>query len=135
MKIKKILILLCTTTLIMTSCNSIVEDPVETGGSSVDSTELKDDNVMDFLSVFSEKAEKAITLQDIEKIHETMTLGEVVDILGHPQRDIGSGAIILEWDMPDGQSFSITIDSSHQRDNVYNAVVTSVGGIRAQKES
>ena len=39
------------------------------------------------------------TAEDIAKIQPGMTLTEVVHILGLPKRDIGSGKIILEWEL------------------------------------
>lgn len=37
--------------------------------------------------------------EDIAKIQPGMTLTEVVHIIGLPQRDVGSGKVILEWEL------------------------------------
>lgn len=37
--------------------------------------------------------------EDIAKIQPGMTLTEVVHIIGLPQRDVGSGRFILEWEL------------------------------------
>ena len=39
------------------------------------------------------------TAEDIARIQPGMTLTEVVYIIGLPQRDVGSGKFILEWEM------------------------------------
>ena len=38
-----------------------------------------------------------ISAEDAEKVVPGMTLEEVVDEIGKPYRDVGSGKIILEW--------------------------------------
>jgi|GEM_PF-7000217 len=38
---------------------------------------------------------------------KTMTLGEIVSILGPAQKDIGSGIYVLEWRSTDGRSFIV----------------------------
>lgn len=80
----------------------------------------------DFTSIFQEKTEKIIIQDDISKLHPLMTLGEVVDIIGHPQRDMGSGAIILEWDVPDGKKINITVSKNGSTENVYDYIVSDV---------
>lgn len=42
-----------------------------------------------------------------EQITVGMTLGEVVEIIGKPQRDTGSGAVVMEWDMKSGRVFVV----------------------------
>lgn len=37
-----------------------------------------------------------------------MTFIETVELIGNPQRNVGSGAIIFEWDMPSGKKLQIT---------------------------
>lgn len=50
-----------------------------------------------------------------------MTLGEVVDIIGHPQRDIGSGLHIFEWDVLDGETIYMNV--SINLGNIYDSIV------------
>ncbi len=54
-----------------------------------------------------------------------MTLSEVVALLGKPQRDIGSGMIILEWDLKDDRRFCVSI---------LQGAVSHVGGVYEQTE-
>ena len=42
-----------------------------------------------------------------EKITVGMTFSEVVDIIGKPQRDTGSGVWIMEWDMKSGKVLAV----------------------------
>ena len=46
-----------------------------------------------------------------EKVTVGMTLEEVVDILGKPQRDTGSGTVIMEWDMRSGKILVVCFNS------------------------
>ena len=46
-----------------------------------------------------------------EKIKVGMTFGEVVEIIGKPQRDTGSGAWQMEWDMKSGKVFVVCFNS------------------------
>lgn len=43
----------------------------------------------------------------VEKITVGMTFSEVVDIIGKPQRDTGSGVWIMEWDMKSGKVLAV----------------------------
>ena len=43
------------------------------------------------------------TRSKAEQIKENMTISHVYSVMGNPQRDVGSGAIILEWDLDTGE--------------------------------
>ena len=43
-----------------------------------------------------------------KKIVEGMEIREVYSIMGIPQRDVGSGAVILEWDLDSGKILRVT---------------------------
>lgn len=45
---------------------------------------------------------------DTERIKEGMSASEVYAILGKPQRDVGSGTVILEWDLDSGEVFTVS---------------------------
>lgn len=51
-----------------------------------------------------------------EKVEEGMKIQEVYSIMGNPQRDVGSGAVILEWNLDSGEilrvSFLLDVDSN-----------------------
>lgn len=42
-----------------------------------------------------------------EKLEVGMTFTEVVALLGRPQRDIGSGSVLAEWDMQSGKVLTV----------------------------
>lgn len=42
-------------------------------------------------------------IEDVDKIEVGMEIQEVINILGKPQRDVGSGLIIYEFDLSNGQ--------------------------------
>lgn len=42
-----------------------------------------------------------------EKLEVGMTFTEVVALLGRPQRDIGSGSMLAEWDMQSGKVLTV----------------------------
>lgn len=48
---------------------------------------------------FEENGKNVITHKDIEQLKIGMSLEQVIDILGKPQKDEGSGAIIFVWKM------------------------------------
>jgi hypothetical protein len=54
------------------------------------------------------KPEIKITDKKIGSIKKGMTFIETVELIGNPQRNVGSGAIIFEWDMPSGKKLQIT---------------------------
>lgn len=59
------------------------------------------------------------TLKMAKKVKYGMSLDEVVFILGKPQRDVGSGAIIFEYNLSDGQSFYTTMTNNDYLENEY----------------
>jgi hypothetical protein len=42
-----------------------------------------------------------------ERISVGMTFYEIADILGKPQRDVGSGVVIMEWEMRSGKVLNV----------------------------
>lgn len=44
------------------------------------------------------------SIQDIDNLKEGMSLDEVVNCLGKPQREVGNGAIVFEFDLKDSDS-------------------------------
>lgn len=44
---------------------------------------------------------------EILMIHENMSYAEVINILGKPQRSMGSGALWYEWDLKDGKTLKL----------------------------
>lgn len=50
--------------------------------------------------------------EQADSVEVGMTFTEVVAILGRPQRDIGSGAILAEWDMQSGKKLIVCFNPS-----------------------
>lgn len=59
------------------------------------------------------------TLKMAKKVKYGMSLDEVVFILGKPQRDVGSGRTIFEYNLSDGQSFYTTMTNNDYLENEY----------------
>ncbi len=59
------------------------------------------------------------SVEDTEKVKLDMTIGEVVSILGKPQIEAGSGAIIYAFYLNDGQVFLTWWDSHFIGDRIY----------------
>lgn len=84
----------------------------------------------DFTSVLRENNEKTVKQDDVLKIQSGMTLGEVVDIIGYPQREVGYGRIILEWDTFDGQKVNIVVEKNLRSENIYDSIVSEMTQIK-----
>ena len=59
------------------------------------------------------------TLEMAKKIQLGMSLDDVVFILGKPQRDVGSGRTIFEFNLSDGESFYTTMINNVALENEY----------------
>lgn len=58
-------------------------------------------------TLFDETGEEQINICDIEQLQTGMSLDEIVEILGKPKRDVGSGVVIMEWDMVSGTHLDV----------------------------
>lgn len=56
---------------------------------------------------FEPDREDRPTREMAEKIVEGMSVGEAYAIMGKPQRDVGSGLVILEWDLDTGEILKV----------------------------
>ena len=54
-----------------------------------------------------------------EQITKGMLVREVYDIMGVPQRDVGSGLPNLEWDLETGGYFCVTLEKDIENDDWY----------------
>lgn len=59
------------------------------------------------------------SVEDTERARLDMTIGEVVSILGKPQIQVGSGAIIFAFYLNNGQVFLTEWDSNIASDRIY----------------
>lgn len=60
------------------------------------------------------------TLEMAKKVKSGMSLDEVIFILGKPQRDVGCGTFIYEYNLSDGQSFYTTMVNDDALENEYH---------------
>ena len=60
---------------------------------------------------YDESGSRIVTEDDVKNIKEGMSFEEVVSIIGRPKRDIGSGAIIMEWDMESNKTLAINFQN------------------------
>lgn len=71
-------------------------------------TYVPEDNLLDREDISSwvnPKKRNLPSVKDVDKISIGMEIQEVVDIIGKPQRIVGSGCIIFEFDLFNGQIF------------------------------
>lgn len=61
---------------------------------------------------FSAAQNGGIQDEQADSVEVGMTFTEVVAILGRPQRDIGSGAMLAEWDMQSGKKLIVCFNPS-----------------------
>ncbi len=48
----------------------------------------------------------------VKQIETGMTFSEIVEVLGKPQRDIGSGVWVMEWEMKSGSVLAVSFNST-----------------------
>ena len=88
---KKILIIFLTVTLILlVSCDTARKEENNNESESANQTEIEENN--------------SIIIDNIDFVG--MTYHEIVRILGSDYEDVGSGAIILQWQLDDGRKLS-----------------------------
>ena len=61
------------------------------------------------------------TAEDIARIQPGMTLTEVFRIIGLPQRDVGSGKIIMEWERDMEKPLQIVFNKKSSNENLAEA--------------
>lgn len=52
-------------------------------------------------------SERKVRVRDAKKVQEGMMFKDVVELIGRPKRDIGSGGFVMEWDLTDGEILRI----------------------------
>ncbi|MDE6585774.1 MAG: hypothetical protein K2K80_03740 [Clostridia bacterium] len=56
------------------------------------------------------------SMEACRQIKEGMSLNQVIDKIGKPQRDIGYGAVLFQFDLADGSVFTVTFDKDFNND-------------------
>ncbi len=76
-------------------------------------------NKNDPTSWFDENKSNLPSEEDIKCIKLGMSLEEIVTILGKPQRDIGSGAFLFEFDLSSGKKLEALFVNNDEKENEY----------------
>ena len=98
---KKIILVSIITALIITSL-------VSCSNNDANSNEQPLMSLYDtFDTWFSSEINKNLTEEDAKEIKQGMRLDETVNLIGRPQRDVGSGTHVLEWDLKSGKVINI----------------------------
>lgn len=71
-------------------------------------------------TLFDENKTILPTLEMAKKVKSGMSLDEVIFILGKPQRDVGCGTFIYEYNLSDGQSFYTTMVNDDALEKEYH---------------
>ena len=61
-----------------------------------------------------------------EQITENMTISEVYSLMGKPQRDVGSGLIILEWDLNTADTLQVVFTKDYAISDGYRVMKCSI---------
>lgn len=62
------------------------------------------------------------TREDFSGVKEGMTFTEVVALVGRPQREIGSGAVIYEFDLSDGSTYAVYFITDQEHRYVVSSI-------------
>ena len=89
--------------------------PEETSPTTNHTTKKAYGNSFDFQ--FEPDREVLPSRKDAQKIVEGMSVSEVYAILGSPQRDTGSGIVILEWDLDSGEVLVVSFGLHLEKDD------------------
>lgn len=99
--LSKLLPVLCCAAILLCACNS---DSGATESVSAPAEEVS--------SMFAPAFGNGICITAGDMVKEGMTYGEVVSLIGKPQREIGSGSVVFVWEMQGGGELQITFDGS-----------------------
>ncbi|MBQ3870928.1 MAG: hypothetical protein II777_10300 [Clostridia bacterium] len=59
---------------------------------------------------YDDNPDSKLSVEDTKKVAKGMTFAEVVELIGKPQRDVGSGAYVPAWDLDNGDTFIVTFN-------------------------
>ena len=60
------------------------------------------------LSCRSQNGQRRLTLSDFDFLEAGMSLKEITDRVGEPDRDVGSGIFLIQYDLADGRTVQLT---------------------------
>lgn len=98
------------------------EQPDEVPSTSNPTTDNSLENLFDFQ--FEPDRENLPDRDAAQKVTENMSAHEVYSIMGKPQRDVGSGTFVLEWDLDSGEILKVSFILDVEKNDWY--VVGSV---------
>lgn len=122
MKRKQLALVLVLALLLGLLCSCAVPDetPVETSTTSKDALSGTNFDPKDPMTWYSDTPSYP-TDEDIARIQPGMTLTEVFRIIGLPQRDVGSGKIIMEWERDTDKPLQIVFNKKSSDENLAEA--------------
>lgn len=118
---KKYVALVCTSTIL---CGLLCSCSDENMQMHPDSTTVVT-NLMFSITLDSDRKELP-DRKTAEQITEDMTIGEVYSLMGKPQRDVGSGQIILEWDLDTGDTLLVSFIADYTISDGYRVMQSSI---------
>ena len=76
------------------------------------------------LNTYIEPNKKELpTPEEFSDVKEGMTFTEVVELVGRPQREIGSGAVIYEFDLSDGSTYAVYFITDQEHRYVVSGIM------------
>ena len=122
MKRKQLALVLVLALLLGMLCSCTVpnEAPAETSTTYKDALSGTNFDPKDPMTWYSDTP-SAPTAEDIASIQPGMTLTEVFRIIGLPQRDVGSGLTIMEWERGAEKPLQIVFNVKSSNENLAEA--------------
>lgn len=122
MKRKRLALTLVVAVLLGMLCSCAVPDetPAETSTTCKDALSGTNFDPKDPMTWYSDTT-SCPTAEDIARIQPGMTLTEVFRIIGLPQRDVGSGLIIMEWERDTEKPLQIVFNKKLSDENLAEA--------------
>lgn len=105
---------------LLCSCTVPNETPAETSTTHKDALSGTNFDPEDPSTWYSDTSSFP-TAEDIARIQPGMTLTEVFRIIGLPQRDVGSGKIIMEWERGAEKPLQIVFNKKSSDENLAEA--------------
>lgn len=75
---------------------------------------------------FGETRNGGIKLEDAQRMEAGISFEEAVGMLGKPQRDVGSGAFLMEWDIASGGTLVVAFNHAAGSESAGDLVAYNV---------